>query len=55
MYKKPELQRLGSMQELTLGGGSSLIDSFGPNSTPSTTDDGCVPTAPGVCVSYDLS
>jgi hypothetical protein len=31
MYVTPELTHLGSLSELTLGGGATLIDPFGPN------------------------
>jgi hypothetical protein len=39
MYEKPELQRLGSMREITLGGGAQFVDPLGPDGS------GCQPHA----------
>jgi len=33
-YKAPRLRRLGSVRELTLGGGSNLCDGFEPAAGP---------------------
>jgi len=39
-YGKPQLQRLGTFRELTLGGGSSFSDMWTTDGT-----DGCVQTS----------
>lgn len=38
MYQAPQLQRYGTLRELTLGGGSVPSDGFTPQDT-----DGCMP------------
>jgi len=46
MYNAPQLQKLGTLRELTLAGGQAGVDFFGSNANA----PGCTPGGAGVFI-----